>query len=214
MWRACRRRHWKRRRRLLLTLTLTVRPPLVHARSQDERVPEPARPGLPCRSDTARLANIWLHTYVQFGWSTTPAAEGRCRRTSCQLYTRSPLNQPARICVACCILRGPTPVPRAILDASQPLHDWAAMTPCGRRAGGAPARCLPEIGSTGGPAAVATPTLAPAAASVADPIGDLSRLPRPSIREIMMNELRAPELWTDLLAELRKRVARLMRKLL
>jgi hypothetical protein len=120
----------------------------------------------------------------------------------------------ARFCVACCILRGPSPVPRAILEASQPPHDWAAMTPCGRRAGSAPARCLPEIGSTGGPAAVATPTLAPAAALMAHPIGDLSRLPRPSIREILMNELRAPELWTDLPAELRKRVARLMRKLL
>jgi hypothetical protein len=121
----------------------------------------------------------------------------------------------ARFCVPSCILRGPTPVTRAILDASQPPHDWTAVTPCGRRAGGTTARCLREIGSAGGPAAAVTPTLAaPASASVYAPVGDLSRLPRPSIREILMNELRAPELWTDLPAELRKRVARLMRKLL
>jgi hypothetical protein len=122
---------------------------------------------------------------------------------------------PARFCVACCILTGPTPVPRAILDASQPLHYWTAMTPCGHRAGGAPARCLPEIASAGGPAAVATTTLAAtAAASVAAPVGGSPRLPRPSIREIPMNELRDLELWTDVPAELRKRVARLMHKLL
>jgi hypothetical protein len=39
-------------------------------------------------------------------------------------------------------------------------------------------------------------------------------LPRPSVREILMNELRAPKFWTDLPAELRKLVARLPRKLL
>jgi hypothetical protein len=36
---------------------------------------------------------------------------------------------------------------------------------------------------------------------------------RPSIREVLGNGLRAPKLWTDLLAELRKTVAHLLRKL-
>jgi hypothetical protein len=157
---------------------------------------------------TAHLSTIQMEHDPQRRWTVPADLVPAVRAVSFE-----PARE--RICVACCILTGPTPVPRAILDASQPPHDCTATTPCGHRAGGAPARCLPEIGSAGGPAAVATTTLtAPAAASVAAPVGDSSRLPRPSICEILMYELHDPELWTDLPAELRKRVARLMWKLL
>jgi hypothetical protein len=193
-----------------------VRLPLVRARSLDERAPVPALPGtaLPLGYRKARkhlgaqLCAVRIDHDPSCG-EQVPAG----LVPAVHAVALEPAR--ARFSVSCFIVRDPTPATRAILDAFLPPHDWAAMTPCGRLAGGAPARYLPEIGSSGVPAAVSTPALvAPVAASVAAPVGALSRLPRPSIREILMNELRAPELWTDLPAELRNRVALLMRKLL
>jgi hypothetical protein len=113
----------------------------------------------------------------------------------------------SRFCEPCCMLRSPTPVPRALMAAIEPPSNWPLLTPCGRHAGGPPARCAPPPTlAAAAPAALAT---APAPAPPAQQ--GVQRIPRPSIREVLGNELRAPELWTDLLAQLRKNVARLLR---
>jgi hypothetical protein len=116
----------------------------------------------------------------------------------------------SRFCEPCCMLRSPMPVPRNLFAAVQPPPNWHELTPCGCSAGHAPVRCTPAPALAA--AALAEPPKATAPALPEPPV--LQHLPRPSIRELLSNELRASELWTDLPAALRKGVARLLCKML
>jgi hypothetical protein len=68
----------------------------------------------------------------------------------------------SRFCELCCMLRSPMRVPRNHLAAVQPSPNRRELTPCGRRAGGTPARCAPAPAPAA--AASAEPPRAPAPA--------------------------------------------------